>query len=80
MFLPILLATSASTIAGLLAVSLTQRLKLWDPVVLAWLGTIALLLGGLMATLASLSAVALTSLSALAGNLVLFSLILLFLS
>lgn len=78
-FLPILLATSASTIAGLLSVSLMQRLKLWDPIVLAWLGAIALLLGGLMATLASLSAVALASLSSLMGNLVLFSLILLFL-
>ena len=78
-FLPILLATSASTIAGLLAVSVVQRLKLWDPVVLTWLSAIALLLGGLMATLASLSAMALASLSSLMGNLVLFSLILLFL-
>lgn len=78
-FLPILLATSASTIAGLLAVALVQRLKLWDPVMLAWLGATALLLGGLMAALASLSAMALASLSSLMGNLVLFSLILLFL-
>ncbi len=78
-FLPILLATSASTIAGLLSVALMQRLKLWDPVVLAWLGAVALLLGGLMATLASLSAIALASLSSLMGNLVLFGLVLLFL-
>lgn len=78
-FLPILLATSASTIAGLLAVALVQRLKLWDPVVLAWLGATALLLGGLMAALAALSAIALASLSSLMGNLVLFGLILLFL-
>lgn len=78
-FLPILLATSASTIAGLLSVALIQRLKLWDPVVLAWLGAVALLLGGLMATLASLSAIALASLSSLLGNLVLFGLVLLFL-
>ncbi|MGB4345724.1 MAG: nucleoside recognition domain-containing protein [Burkholderiaceae bacterium] len=78
-FLPILLATTASTVAGLLSVALVQRLKLWDPVVLAWLGAAALLLGTLMASLASLSAIALASLSSLMGNLVLFGLIMLFL-
>ncbi|MGH8806698.1 MAG: nucleoside recognition domain-containing protein [Noviherbaspirillum sp.] len=78
-FLAILLATSASTLAGFLSVAAIQRLKLWDPVVLAWLGGAALVLGGLMATLASLSAAALASLSSLLGNLVLFSLILVFL-
>ncbi|HZW11961.1 MAG TPA: nucleoside recognition domain-containing protein [Noviherbaspirillum sp.] len=78
-FLPILIATSASTLAGFLAVAYMQRLKLGDPVVLAWLGGFALLLGGFIAMLAGLSAAALASLSALLGNLVLFSLILLFL-
>jgi spore maturation protein SpmA/spore maturation protein SpmB len=78
-FLPILLATSASTLAGLLSVALIQRLKLWDPVVLAWLGTVALVLGGFMALLTALSATALAALSSLLGNLVLFGLILLFL-
>lgn len=78
-FLPILLATSASTLFGLLSVALVQRLKLWDPVVLAYLIPGALLLGGFMALLAGLSATALASLSSLLGNLTLFSLILLFL-
>lgn len=78
-FLPILLATSASTLAGLLGVAFMQRLKLWDPLVLAYLLPGALLLGGFMALLAGLSATALASLSSLLGNLVLFSLILLFL-
>lgn len=78
-FLPILLATSASTLAGLLSVALMQRLKLWDPVVLAYLLPGALLLGGFMALLGSLSAVALRELSGLLGNLSLFGLIVLFL-
>ncbi|MWV14916.1 hypothetical protein F3I16_02555 [Pseudomonas sp. L-22-4S-12] len=78
-FLPILLATSASTLAGLLAVALMQRLRLWDPVVLAYLVPGALLLGGFMALLGGLSATALAALSSLLGNLVLFGLILLFL-
>ncbi|MBG0839835.1 nucleoside recognition domain-containing protein [Ectopseudomonas toyotomiensis] len=78
-FLPILLATSASTLAGLLAVSVMQRLRLWDPVVLAYLIPSVLLLGGFMALLAGMSATALAALSSLLGNLTLFGLILLFL-
>ncbi|WP_286790116.1 MULTISPECIES: nucleoside recognition domain-containing protein [unclassified Pseudomonas] len=78
-FLPILLATSVSSLVGLLSVSFMQRLKLWDPVVLAWLGGGALLLGGFMSILVTLSATALAALSSLLGNLVLFGLILMFL-
>ncbi|MBU2325564.1 MAG: spore maturation protein, partial [Gammaproteobacteria bacterium] len=78
-FLPILLATSASTLVGLLSVALMQRLRLWDPVVLAYLIPGALALGGFMALLAGLSATALGALSSLLGNLTLFGIILLFL-
>ena len=78
-FLPILLATSASTLAGLLAVAACQRLKLYDPVALAWLGGAALLLGGFMAMLAGMSAAAIASLSSLLGNLMLFGVLLAFL-
>lgn len=78
-FLPILLATCVSSLAGLLIVAFVQRLKLWDPVVLAWLAGIAVLLGGFMAVLATLSAAALAALSSLLGNLVLFGIIILFL-
>ena len=77
-FLPILLATSASTLAALLSVALMQRLRLQDPVVLAWLAGVGLLLGGLMALLAGLSATALAAFSSLLGNLALFATILLF--
>ena len=75
-FLPILLATSASTLVGLLSVAFMQRLKLWDPVVLGYLIPGALLLGAGMALLAGLSATALAALSSLMGNLVLFGMIL----
>ena len=77
-FLPILLATSASTVAGLLSVALVQRLPLWSPVVLAYLLPLALALGGFMVLLASLSGAALAQLSSLLGNLTLFALIVLF--
>ena len=78
-FLPILLATSASTLVGLLSVALMQRLRLWDPVVLAYLIPGALLLGSFMALLATMSATALAALSSLTGNLTLFGIVLLFL-
>ncbi|MCP1648394.1 nucleoside recognition domain-containing protein [Pseudomonas nitroreducens] len=78
-FLPILLATSASSLVGLLSVALMQRLRLWDPVVLAYLIPGALALGAFMALLAGLSATALAQLSSLLGNLTLFGIIMLFL-
>ncbi|MBB4861777.1 spore maturation protein SpmA [Pseudomonas nitritireducens] len=78
-FLPILLATSASTLVGLLSVAVMQRLRLWDPVVLAYLIPGALALGAFMALLAGLSATALAHLSSLLGNLTLFGIIMLFL-
>lgn len=79
-FLPILLATSASTLVGLLAVALVQRLPIFSPVVLAYLLPVALGLAGFMALLATLSAAALASLSSLLGNFTLFALIVLFVS
>lgn len=78
-FLPILLATSASSLVGLLSVAVMQRLRLHDPVVLAWLGSIALVLGGFMAFLATLSTAAIAAVSSLLGNLTLFSVIIAFL-
>lgn len=78
-FLPILLATSCSTLVGLLSVAFMQRLRLWDPVVLAYLVPGALLLAGFIALLATLSAAALASLSSLLGNLTLFGIVLVFL-
>ena len=78
-FLPILLATSVSTLVGLLSVAVMQRLRLWDPVVLAYLIPGALILGGFMAFLGTLSAAALSSLSSVLGNLTLFGVIVVFL-
>ena len=78
-FLPILLATSASSLVGLLSVAFMQRLRIWHPVVLAYLVPCALLLGLFMALLGSLSATALASLSSLLGNLTLFGIIMSFL-
>lgn len=78
-FLPILLATAASSLAGLLAVAFVQKLRLRDPVVLAWMAGIALVVGALMTTLATLSTAAISSFSSLLGNLSLLGIIMFFL-
>ena len=78
-FLPILLATTASTLTGFFAVAFAQRLKLLDPVVLRFLVGAGLLLGVTIAVLASLSSAALADLSSVLGNAVLFGLIVAFL-
>ena len=78
-FLPILIATSASSLVGLLSVAFMQRLRIFHPVVLAYMVPSALLLGGFMALLATLSATALASLSSLLGNMTLFGIIMSFL-
>lgn len=78
-FVPILLATSASTLTGLLSVAVMQRLKLWDPVVLAWLGGFALLLGVFIYALSGMPPARLAALSSLLGNLILFGIIIAFL-
>lgn len=79
-FLPILLATTASSLVGLFTVALIQRLKLWDPVVLLYLLSVAVGLGLLLTTLAGMSAQALAATSTLVGNLTLFGIIIAFLS
>ncbi len=45
-FIPILLATYVSTLSGLILTALIQRLKLFDPVVLAYLGGMSALVAG----------------------------------
>ena len=78
-FLPILMATSASTLVGLLSVAWVQKLKLLDPVVLAWFGGFAVFLAALLSWIVGLPSDLLTARSAFIGNLLLFSIIVLFL-
>ncbi len=79
-FIPILLATSASTLAGLLAVSFVQKINLLNRVVLSYLGGFAFLLAALGSWLVNQPAEQMSSNSSLLGNLVLFTVIMLFLS
>jgi len=79
-FLPILIATSASTVAGLLAVGWAQRLRLWDPVVLAYFMVFAALAAALGTWLGGLPPEDLAARSSLLGNLLVFAAVLGFLA
>jgi len=79
-FIPILMATSASTLVGLAAVAYVQKLKLFNKVILSYFAGFTLLLTSLATYLASQPAEEMSATSSLMGNLILFSLIMLFLT
>ncbi len=78
-FIPILMATSASTLAGLIAVAWVQRIQLFDRIILSYLFGFAVLMAALATYLVSQPAEQMASASSVLGNLVLFSIIMLFL-
>jgi spore maturation protein SpmA len=78
-FIPILIATSCSTLAGLLVTAWVQRIRLADTVVLAYVGGAFALLLSLVAWFATLGAEELQRQSSLVSNLLIMSLVVLFL-
>ena len=78
-FLPILLATSASTLAGFFSVAFVQRIKLSDPIVLTWIVAMTTLLSTFIFFLSHLSVERLGIFSSFLGNATLFGLIITFL-
>jgi len=79
-FIPILIATYASTLIGLLAVASIQKINLLDKVILSYLGGFTLLVIGLLSYFANLSQADMLAQSALISNVILFSLVMLFIS
>lgn len=79
-FLPILLATFFSTLAGLLAVSFVQKIRLHHPVVLAWLLGMCTAVFGTLWYFARLSAAQLATTSAFVSGFTLFAIIIAFLA
>jgi spore maturation protein SpmA len=78
-FIPILIATSCSTLAGLLVTAIVQRIRLWDTVVLAFLGGAFAVLLALVGWFSTLGADALQRQSSLISNFLIIALILTFL-
>ncbi len=79
-FLPILLATFFSTIAGIVAVSFFQKIELRNPVTLLWLGGLSALVFATLAYFSHLTAEALGTTSLFVSGFVLFGIIIAFLA
>src|SRR6185436_10757817 len=74
-FVPILIATYISDLFGLLLVASIQRLNLWNPVVLGWIGGLTALMAGLVWHFSRLDPAAVATQSAILANSILIGLI-----
>lgn len=77
-FIPILLATYFSTLAGLIAVSVWQRINLFNKVILAYLLGGTVLIAGIIWYFSTLDKEMITVVSNVASNTILFSVIIAF--
>lgn len=74
-FLPILLSTFVSTLVGIIAVSLYQRIRLFNKTVLAWLGGFSVAAAALIYGLTRLSDEMLSTVSTAFSSFILLSVI-----
>lgn len=79
-FIPILIATYFSTLIGLVAVALWQRINLFDKVILVYLGGMSAVLGGVIWYFSALDKEALTVVSNVVSNVILSGIIISFIS
>ena len=79
-FLPLLIATTCSTLTGLVVTALVQRLRLWDPVILAYVFGLIALVGGLVAWFSRLDREAMERQSSLLSNFLIFGVIIAFMA
>lgn len=77
-FIPILLATFISTLTGIIAVSIWQRINLFKKAVLLYLGTFTLIVGSMIWYFSIIPQQRVNTISSVAGNLILFSIIISF--
>lgn len=77
-FIPILLATYFSTIAGLISVAIYQRINLLDKVILSYLGGLTVIIVGIIWYFSTLDKDAITEVSNVASNFILFTVIVAF--
>lgn len=74
-FLPILLATFFSTLAGLTAVAVVQRINLFNKVVLAYIGCLSAVVGGALWGVSKLSPDVIQTVSSVVSGIILLSVI-----
>jgi spore maturation protein SpmA len=79
-FIPILLSTFFSTLAGIIAVSLYQRINLLNRVIIAYLGGFTLFISGIIYYFSTLPKEQIGVVSSTAGNVILFTIIVSFIA
>lgn len=79
-FLPILLATFVSTLTGIIALCLKQRIRLLDPVLIAWLAGMGAVIAGIVWVFSGMDGPQVERYSGLVANFMLFGVIIMFLS
>ena len=79
-FVPILLATFCSTIVGLITVSIYQKINLLDPVIIAYLAGLTLLIGSIVYYFSSIPQEEIAEKSTVFSNMIIFTIIVGFLS
>lgn len=67
-FLPIMLATYFSSLGGLIAVAIRQRINLFQPVLLAWIGGITAAIGAMLWWLSQMTPERVQTVSGVFGN------------
>lgn len=77
-FVPILIATFCSTLAGLIAVSVYQRINLLNRSIIIFLGIVSLFIAGIMYLFAGLDKDMMNTYSTLIANIILFTIIIIF--
>jgi spore maturation protein SpmA len=79
-FIPCLLATFFSTLVGLVVTAIYQKINLFQKTILAYLGTAALIIGGTLYYFTTLSPDQINVVSSVVGNVMLFSIIISFIT
>ncbi|MDO9613417.1 MAG: nucleoside recognition domain-containing protein, partial [Bacteroidota bacterium] len=77
-FIPILLATFFSTLAGLMAVAWRQKINLLDKTILSYIGGLTAFIAGIIWYFSSIEKEQIQAISSVASNLIIFSIIIIF--
>jgi len=77
-FIPILLSTFFSTLAGIVAVSLYQKINLFNKTILSYLGGFTLFISGIIYYFSTLPKESISTISSVSANFILFAIIISF--
>jgi spore maturation protein SpmA len=77
-FIPIMIATFVATMAGLISVSIVQKINLFDKVIIAYLGGLTAIVAGIIFYFVNLPKEQITVVSTFAANFILIVIIILF--